>query len=348
MHSENTPENFHEAIDPILDLIDQTLGLDEVAVNQRPFKAACKLVEDFIPSIRFGDEPPRSPGKFSEFCNEEWFKNLYLDVEKWYRKRYAERAATSTRDSMAGVTLVASTPFEFRVPIIANQVEVEGESSWLSFPAVLLPDDHIRDWVHNPPHWETFPKDIVKKADKDMRDIATLLRRISCRMVGASLNDEVVKNILAGVRIHLRSAAVLIANEGQEGSFARAQWELQMACESAYKGYLQQKDKNFPKTHDLFRLNEIADLPNAATEHQWIKTLPRWWEAANLRYGLGDHPTIIGIFYWYRQSLKIISGVFENLDGINLTKARLLIQKRPWLEIPPASTGPEVEESNRT
>lgn len=121
-----------------------------------------------------------------------------------------------------------------------------------------------------------------------------------------------------------------------------------MACESAYKGYLQQKTKHFPETHDLFRLNELASLPSAIAEHRRIKTLPRWWEAADLRYGLGDHPTIVGIFYWYQQSLKIIAGIFENLDGINLTNARLLMKKPAWLDIPIPSTSPEIDESNKT
>ncbi len=74
MSSENIPANCDEAVDPLLDLIDQGLGLDEVAVNKRPFKAACKLVEDFIPSITYGDEQPKPPGKLSDFCKEPWFK----------------------------------------------------------------------------------------------------------------------------------------------------------------------------------------------------------------------------------------------------------------------------------
>lgn len=334
MSSANTPQSFNEAFNPILDIIDQDLALDEVAVNQRPLKAACRLVEDFIRSIRLGNEPPKSPGKCPEFCNEEWFKNIYNDVEKWYQRRYAERAVLSKRDVMVGVFLVAGTPFEIRVPITASKVDVEGETSWLSFPAELRNGDDARNWVSSPPQWETFSDDVLNVADREMRVVATLLRRISCRLVGASLSDSTVRSILAGVRIHLRSAAILIANEGHEGSFARAQWELQMACESAYKGYLQQKSGGFPQTHDLFRLNQIADLPNSVAIHQWIKSLPRWSEAANLRYGLGDHPTVIGIFCWYKHTLMIIAEIFENLSGINLSEARILLKKPPWLDVP--------------
>lgn len=332
MRSENTPQRFDEAVAPLLDIIDQELGFDEVAVNQRPFKAACKLVVDFIPSIRFGNAPPRSIGKLNEFCDEEWFKHIYQHVEKWYQRRYAERATQSKRDYMVGAFLVASTPFEIRVPRTSSQVEVEGETSWLSFPAELLPEDNVRDWVYSPPEWGTFSDEVLMKADKDMKEIANLLRRISCHLVGVRLKDETVKAVLAGVNIHLRSAAFLIANEGQEGSFARAQWELQMACESAYKGYLQQKNGVFPEKHDLFRLNEIANLPTASLVHQWIKNLPRWWEAANLRYGLGEHPTVVGIFYWYQHALMVIAEILESVDGINLTKARILLKKPSWLD----------------
>jgi hypothetical protein len=327
------PKNFAEAIDPLLDLIDRGLGFDEIPVSQRAFPAARKLVEEFIPEIRQGDEPPKSPGSVLEFCKEPWFKNLHTEVQKWYVNRYGDRATTSRIDSFTGVVLVASTPFEVRVPITASQVEVEGETAWLSFPADVYPNDDVKSWVMGPPNWEACPDDIVEKFEVDVRSVASLLRKISCRLTGVSTNDSTVKNILAGVKIHLRSAARLIANEGQEGSFARAQWELQMACESAYKSYIQQKNGKFRETHDLFRLNELAKLPNEAEMHSRIKAMPRWWDAASLRYGLGDHPTIIGIFAWYQSTLGIIASVVENMEGVDLTKARLLIQKAPWVEM---------------
>ena len=342
------PANFQEAVDPILDLIDQELGFDEVAVNQRPFKAACKLVQDFIPEVRIGDEPPKPPGKMTEFINEAWFKDIYNEVQTWYGNRYGERTSSSGPDSMVGVTLVASTPFEFRAPITASRIEVEGETSWLSFPSALLPDDNVRDWIVRPPNWDSFSLSTIKKSDKDLKEVATLLRRISSRLIGASLKDDKVRNILAGVKIHLRSAAILIANEGQEGSYARAQWELQMACESAYKGLLQQKTGSFPEIHDIFVLNDHANLPEKSVKHQWIKNLPRWGEAAELRYGLGEHPTIVGIFFWYKQTLKIIAGVFENLDGLNLSKAQLLLKKPPWIELPQKSLETKNDEDAKT
>lgn len=343
MKYKDDPTTFDEAIDPLLDLIDHLLGFEEIAVSQRPFPAARKLVEDFIPEVRHGDEPPRSPGSVLDFTKELWFKNLYSDVQKWYANRYGDRVNASRTASTTGVVLVASTPFEINVPITESQIEVEGETAWLSFPAEVFPNDDVESWVVCPPNWNVYPDEIIEIFEADIKRVSTLLRRISCRLLGLSTEEKTVIRMLAGVKIHLRSAASLIMNEGQEGSFARAQWELQMACESAFKSYLQQKTASFPETHDLFRLNELAKLPNQTAMHDWIKLLPRWCDSANLRYGLGDHPTITGIFAWYHCSLKIIAGVVENLEGINLTEARLLIQKAPWLEIPNGSTGGESE-----
>jgi hypothetical protein len=176
-----------------------------------------------------------------------------------------------------------------------------------------------------------LPKSRSKKIHSSLREVSTLLRRISSRKIGAEISDNTVRNLLAGVVIHLNSASTLIFRDDDEGGFARAQWELQMACESAYKGLLQQKNGIFQETHDLFTIHDQSQIQEESVRRQWIKDLPRWNEAANLRYGLGSHPSTVLIFRWYKLALKIIAGVFDNLDGIDLSDVKILLKIAPWL-----------------
>lgn len=329
MEPVNTP-SLRDAIAPLLDLIDEGLGLDGVRVAQRPLRAAWQLVTDFVPQVNVG-EGPRPPGRPAEFSQEPWFRPVYAHVEEWYRARYGDRIGGRGRQLMRGVTLVSATPFELHVPITASRVEVEGETAWLSFPSTVRPDDDVLSWVVSAPAWDTYSADVRQRTVELASRIATLLRRVSCRLTGALANDEATRNLLPGVRLHLHSAASLIAMEDEEGSFARAQWELQMAIESAYKALLQQRTGDFSETHDLFVLNDRAQVPEASVQRKWLRELPRWHDAANLRYGLGDHPTVVGIMAWYETALKIIAGVTESLDGVDLTQASMLLRMAPWI-----------------
>jgi hypothetical protein len=108
-----------------------------------------------------------------------------------------------------------------------------------------------------------------------------------------------------------------------------------MACESAYKGLLQQHTGTFPDHHDLFMLHKEAEALAGRVPQEWLRALPRWREAANLRYGLGDEvPTIVGIVEWYNLTLKIIGGVLDGLKGYKLDQAAIKLKMPAWLGSP--------------
>lgn len=332
MEKNDSLDYFHQELIPLLELIDEILAFDDIPVGQRTIKAAQKLVDDFIPSVKPGDSPEQKPGNFNEYNSEPWFKVIYAHVDKWYKWRYGDRLDTSSVNGMRGVILIKNTPYIIQVPVTKSRIETVGEKSWLSFPNHILPEEDALNWIINPPRWESYPVKDQKKIQSSLQEIATLLRRISNRKIGANIGDLTARNLLAGVVIHLRSASTLIFRDDDEGGFARAQWELQMACESAYKALLQQKSGNFQQTHDLFTIHDQSGVLEESVRRQWLKDLPRWNEAANLRYGLGSHPTAAEIFRWYRLTLKIVAGVFDNLDGMDLNDAKLLIKKALWLQ----------------
>ena len=220
---------------------------------------------------------------------------------------------------MRGVILIKNTPYLIQVPVTRSRIETAGEKSWLSFPNKVFSEEDVLAWVINPPRWESYWDKDKKKVQASLQEIATLLRKISIRKVGANISDSTVRNLLAGVVIHLNSSSTLIFRDDDEGGFARAQWELQMACESAYKGLLQQKNGSFTETHDLFTIHDQSALPEASVKRQWIKELPRWNEAANLRYGLGSHPSMAMIFRWYKLALKIMDLCNWNLKAFSVS-----------------------------
>ncbi|MCX6179175.1 MAG: hypothetical protein NT163_07420 [Chlorobiales bacterium] len=67
---------------------------------------------------------------------------------------------------------------------------------------------------------------------------------------------------------------------------------------------------------------------------EWLRELPRWHEAAKLRYGRGgETPTIFGIDFFYDLCIKIISGVLYGTKGLNVEKVELNLKKPNWLPI---------------
>jgi hypothetical protein len=287
-------------------------------------------VKDFIPTVTVDAKGPRSPGEAGEFTQQPWFKHIYGHVEIWYRGRYGRRVDSHSISQWRASTLIAATPFVLYVPVTRSQVEVAGESAWLSFPDRVHPDENVLEWIQAAPDWASYSQETRSKGAADAATVAGLIRRITCRLTGTDVSDRTARNLLAGIAIHLQSASDLIMREGAEGGFARAQWELQMACESAYKGLLQQKNGSFSETHDLFTLHDVSRISEESVNRAWLRDLPRWNESANLRYGIGDHPTVVGIHHWYLVTMKIIAGVAENLRGVNLSQARLLLRRPPW------------------
>jgi len=324
---------FPQEFIPLLELIDESLALDDTPLGKRSIKAAQQLVDKFIPLVKAGDSPAQKPGDFNEYSTEPWFKAIYGHVVNWYKWRYGIRLEVPSRTSMRGVILIKNTPYLIMVPATRSKVEAFGEKSWLSFPDQVFPEEDVFSWVINPPRWESYSDQDKKKIHSSLKEVATLLRRISSNKIGTKIEDNTVRNLLAGVVIHLSSASTLIFRDDDEGGFARAQWELQMACESAYKGLLQQKNGSFQETHDLFTIHDQSEILEKSVRRQWIKELPRWNEAANLRYGLGSHPSTLLIFRWYKLTLKIVAGVFDNLDGIDLSDAEILLKMAPWLSV---------------
>lgn len=297
----------------------------------RPFQATWTFVREFVTEVHTEQDGTKQPGKLTEFATETWFKYLYAHVEQWYRARYGTRVDSSSTRRFQGIALFASTPFELQVPTTVTSPGVPGETVWLTWPDIVLSEEDVSSWIVNPPDLSSYKEESRLEAIKLATEVASKLRAIWSRLTGAYLIDEIAKSLLAGVIIHLESASALILRYEKEGSFGRAQWEVQMACESAYKGLLQQRTGNFVESHDLFTLHDRALPYSDSVPRELLRKLPRWQDAANFRYGQGDQPTIFGIVSWYRVALTIIAEILRNLKGLQLANTRIEIRKAPWL-----------------
>jgi hypothetical protein len=316
----------------IVQLIDASLAQNGMPIKQRPSEATIQFVTNFCEAIRIGGQPPQAPGALTEFAKEPWFRAIYADVEGWYKSRYGSQMEGRSDTNFRAVMQFARTFFEMNVPQCVISPGVPGKTIWLSFPAEVLSDEDVFNWIRDLPNVDTYSQVALTEACEDAAKVANAIRSISSRLIGTKSVDEISERLLAGIQIHLQGAADRILSQGDRGGYSRAQWELQMALESAFKGLMQQRTGQFTKTHNLFLLFDQTAQFRPAMSRTILQALPNWEQAVDLRYGLGDEPTAHGIFGWYKTTLEIISNIAKGLDGSNLSSVRLEIGKAPWLQ----------------
>jgi HEPN domain-containing protein len=163
------------------------------------------------------------------------------------------------------------------------------------------------------------------------REVASLLRSIMVKLMGIQPSDSIVRGFLNGVRLHVEVAAEHIVRERKEGVTPRAYWEIQMACECAYKALLQQKGGAFIETHDLFRLHDEAAPYQLTIKRDMLKKFPRWKEMIELRYGQTIDTTITAFYETYRTMLQVVESVLTPIVTLWLGEGALLVAKAPWL-----------------
>lgn len=62
-----------------------------------------------------------------------------------------------------------------------------------------------------------------------------------------------------------------------------------------------------------------------------LKKIPNWRMMAELRYGRGPTPSAEQTFTIYRAALKIVAAALQEFAGMDLSRARVKLQKPPWM-----------------
>jgi hypothetical protein len=318
---------------PALAIFDNELAETGVPLSERVRLAAQWFARTFVTAV--SDEAGQremSPEEFDrsiDWLASRWFRIIYQETERWYQGRYGPALNVVDRDTIRGAILIYSTPFLLRVPFPVSRPGVPGETAWLTFPVALAADESALPWVIKPPIFEGMDTSERAKAEEQARKVAEALRGIKADLMGVGAADAEARSLLKGVIVHLEHAADLALSQ-QPDNVLRAYWELQMACEVAFKGLLKSRDGGFPETHDLFRLFDALDPDAPIVLRNALKRLPRPDDVLDARYALGTPRGLSGWFKAYHSSLNVLETSVRRRVKLNLRGTGFELARPPW------------------
>ncbi len=329
------PTEFDTALGEALDLIDRELAEAEFELKNRPLTAARHFVTYFVRKI--ATDPDRrevEPGEFMDYADSEWFKLIYARTVAWYRGRYGAAMGGESGAAVEGVVLVLGTPFLMRVPLVTKRTGTPGETIWVCFPDQVEHDEDALAWIERGPNIATLPRGDGMKARRLAEEIAGTLRAIQMRIGVVETPTPSVGEFRDAIMPYLGRAAVQIAQARPE-TLKHAHWDMQMACETAFKMLAQQRSGSHPNSHDLYHLLDrlAGDKPFA---RQRLSMIPRWEKMAEWRYGRGDPVNIAETFSRYRATLRIVRALAEAAGRVlSLGGARIEVGPAPYLHRDP-------------
>ena len=320
-------------LEEVLPGIDQDLAERDIRLTQRPLEAAREFVSDYVVEAREKGTVGAKPGAPEEFLVTPWFAGLYALVKTWYRNRYPGPRPRLRDERFFGIVMIAGTAFAIRIPRVRTQPGRPGETVWLSFPDGLRDNEQALDWIETPPNYTMLSPQECCDAEEFATEIANALRFIGSGLMAVSGGDDKLEGFRAGVIPSLESAARRLL-ELNPKSVQSAYWDLQLACESALKALMVQRTGEFKETHDLFLLYDFhkkIPAPPPAFNRGLLKRLPRWKEAAALRYGQGKREHRADCVECYRATLTIVAGTVRSMEKLGIGSAQFEIARAPWI-----------------
>ena len=296
----------------------------------RPWRAAVLFVEHAVQEV--DDGIPRKPDlQTPDFVSQPWFHALYGSVFAWYESRHGERIHERSRTVAKGLVLIWRTPYELAVPLSVLGPGVPGKTAWLRFPDEVLAAESVQDWIVGSPDLSVGSKDESVPAIASAKEVATHLRQINVSLIGNKHSQNVQSGFLSGVRLHIETAATHVVQLSTSGGISRAIWELQMACESAFKALMQHRTGSIKESHDLFFLYDSLPDPKPTFGRDLLKQIPRWEKVTDLRYGQGQASSVDDFFRTYRVVLSVVNSLLQPMVSLRVGKATLEMAKPPWL-----------------
>ncbi|GGE83571.1 hypothetical protein [Niveispirillum cyanobacteriorum] len=328
-------EIVERIIEEIIDPYFEKIG---ISLSDRSFHAAMDIAKNYIIEIQEGDKPAEKPDLTTDFVATPWFKIIFRATNAWYKNKFG-KALEHKKERTRGIVLIYGLPFEILIPTTTSRPGKHGpgrhmETVWIRFPDIILDDEDILSWIVNSPNIDAMPPDVVVDVRQQITDIATSIRSIKTNFMASGGNNEVLglkSNTLASLQAF---PDLICASDPKR--IQRSYWEIQMACESAFKAVTLQRTGKFKHTHDLFLLyDELNDASPLDFNRDALKAIPNWGEMVDLRYAQGVRENLLECFKCYRQSLFIISklarcsgpGGFSNFGN-----AEFEIRRPPWLE----------------
>ena len=320
---------LEQALQEALPLIDRDLASAGVKIPQRPTHAAMEFVETFVLAVREADGTQSEPVGFASYADSKWFAAIYASVLKWYRARFGAACEGEGDIRLRGVISINETTFAVHVPRFRTRKSQTPNRVWFGIPDNIGDNEDPMSWVKLAPDLNHLSDAESQKAQSDARSVSERLRFINSAITGISDSSEALRGFLTGILPRLAHAADMLTT-GTNDTLQQAFWELQLACENALKSVQQQRTNSFKSTHDLFALYDgISPAPKLSRE--LLKKLPRWEEAAELRYGQGNHKTRSEAMSAYNAALSIVVGAMDSLERAKVGKAEFELQRPPWM-----------------
>jgi HEPN domain-containing protein len=291
--------------------IDEVLEERRLPVHKRSFQASILFVQECVIEV--------SPMTKEELILGEHFSIIVNHAIDWYIEKYGQLAENPKKEILSGIARYRNQPVLLNIPLTTSKIEKEGETSWLSFPDHLQPDE---------PHLNLFNVKI-RLESLSATEVVALSRRTNISLMMESGLKESAKSMAGSIWAHIEKAISDILSQKEE-NIPVACWELHLAVEKAFKVYISQFSSEKCHMHDLIKLCEKATKLGLVLDETLLATLPRDKDAISMRYGeLQEDPRMV--VNHYLTALKLVCSITEQLQSeYSIYNASFLIKKSGW------------------
>lgn len=312
---------FRKSIAPMLESIDAIQSDKGKPLHLRPFEAADLIARHSIVKVEGDDDK-------DNFIEKPWFAAIYAEIHKWYVARYGALMKVQS-DNATGLVVHRGLPHTIDIPRTISAPQESGLVK-LTFPSKLYPAEDPMTWVRP----KISKRSIAPFAGKLGSRIASTcndLRQIGLNAGTAGGKSTGVPLMAASIVPHLSKAAAAASSHHKENN-SLALWDLHLACEKSIKSLLTQRKVQFPKTHDLEKLNGLlSDLDLRKKAHRVIRHLPTEKEVIRHRYLQEAAISPNKLYVFYSLALRLCVIYTSSLtQKFKIADASFFLKQPPW------------------
>lgn len=312
------------AIQEHLSWIDEILEERRVLVHERAFCASIIFVQECVIKL--------STGTKEEFIRSEHFSGIVNLVIDWYIEKYGQLAENQKRETLSGIARYHNQPVLLNMPVTTTRIEKEGETTWLTFPDHLQPDESYISLFDVDIKLESLSEEKLEALKKEVGEIVALSRRTVISLMSASELSADSRGMADSIWTHVETAISHILSQ-KPANISLACWELHLAVEKAFKVYINQfPDEKGWEHHNLNKLCEQANKLGLPLDKKLLAELPspNGKNAIKMRYGEIQVDPRKAVEY-YLSALKLICAITEKFKRkFTIYNASFLIKTSGW------------------
>ncbi|WP_158287506.1 HEPN domain-containing protein [Dokdonella fugitiva] len=305
----------------MLESIDSIQSDNGKPLHLRPIEAADLIARHSIVKVEEDDDK-------DNFIEKPWFAAIYAEIHKWYVAKYGS-LMKAQRDNATGLIVHRGLPHTIDVPKTISTLQENGLVR-LTFPSKLYPAEDPMAWVRP----KISKRSIGPRAGKLSKRIAGTcngLRKIGLNAGFAGGENTGVPLMAASIVAHLSKAAAAASSHHKESN-SLALWDLHLACEKSVKSLLTQRKIQFPKIHDLMKLNGLVHDPALRQmAHRVIRRFPSENQVIRHRYlqEMVISPNKLYVFYSLALRLCVIY-TSSLTQEFQIADASFFLKRPPW------------------